>query len=259
MSVLNSIIAGVLEEQANRQLSNSELEERTARIGEVRTPLASLRKNPLSVIAEVKRSSPSKGSLAEIPNPSELALRYQKGGASVISVLTESLRFGGSLDDFTSVREKVSLPLLRKDFIVNEYLVRETRAFGADLMLLIVAALEGSALKDLYDLGTELGMQVLVEVHELSELERALEINPAIVGVNARNLKTLEINMKNFDVLMPRIPEHIYRIAESGIASMGDVRLARESGADAILVGETLVKSGDPEKTVAEFLSVGNR
>jgi len=149
--------------------------------------------------------------------------------------------------------------MLRKDFIVNEYLVRETRAFGADLMLLIVAALEGSALKDLHDLGVELGMQVLVEVHDASELDRALAINPAIIGVNARNLKTLEIDVKNFSSLLPKIPTDIYRIAESGIASVDDVRLARDSGADAILVGETLVKSGNPEKTIAEFLSVANR
>jgi indole-3-glycerol phosphate synthase len=259
MSVLDSIITGVLEEQSLRQLSNSELEERIASIGEVRKPLDSLRQNKFSMIAEVKRSSPSKGALAEIHDPASLAVSYHQGGASVVSVLTENRRFGGSLGDFTSVREKISLPMLRKDFIVNEYLVRESRAFGADLMLLIVAALPGSALKDLHDLGIELGMQVLVEVHELSELERALEIDPAIVGVNARNLKTLEIDINNFSSLLPRIPADIYRIAESGIASVEDARLARESGADAILVGETLVKSGNPTATISEFLSVANR
>ena len=259
MSVLDSIITGVLEEQSLRQLSSSELAERIAEIDEVRTPLSALRKNFFSIIAEVKRSSPSKGALAEIRDPASLALSYQKGGASVVSVLTENRRFGGSLEDFTEVRKKISIPMLRKDFIVNEYLVRETRAFGADLMLLIVAALEVSALKDLHDLGVELGMQVLVEVHDASELDRALAINPAIIGVNARNLKTLEIDVKNFSSLLPKIPTDIYRIAESGIASVDDVRVARDSGADAILVGETLVKSGNPEKTIAEFLSVANR
>ena len=259
MSVLDSIIAGVLEDQSHRQLSGSELAERIAEIDEVRTPLTSLRKNDFSIIAEVKRSSPSKGALAAIDDPASLALSYQKGGASVVSVLTENRRFGGSLEDFTEVRKKISIPMLRKDFIVNEYLVRETRAFGADLMLLIVAALDGNALKDLHDLGVELGMQVLVEVHEASELERALAINPAIIGVNARNLKTLEIDVKNFSSLLPKIPKDIYRIAESGIASVDDVRIARDSGADAILVGETLVKSGNPEETIAEFLSVANR
>ena len=259
MSVLDSIIEGVLEDQSHRQLSGSELAERIAEIYEVRTPLTSLRKNDFSIIAEVKRSSPSKGALAAIDDPASLALSYQKGGASVVSVLTENRRFGGSLEDFTEVRKKISIPMLRKDFIVNEYLVRETRAFGADLMLLIVAALDGNALKDLHDLGVELGMQVLVEVHEASELERALAVNPAIIGVNARNLKTLEIDVKNFSSLLPKIPKDIYRIAESGIASVDDVRVARDSGADAILVGETLVKSGNPEETIAEFLSVANR
>ena len=259
MSVLDSIIEGVLEEQSRRELSTTELSERIAAIGDPRNALSSLRSRPLSVIAEVKRSSPSKGSLATIEDPADLALTYQQGGASVVSVLTEARRFGGSLKDFTAVREKVALPMLRKDFIVNEYLVRESRAFGADLLLLIVAALPGSLLRDLYSLGKELGMQILVEVHDQQELERALEVNPEIIGVNARNLKTLEIDLGNFTNLIPQIPPHIYRVAESGIATIADVEAAKNAGASAILVGETLVKSGAPEATIAEFLSVGNR
>lgn len=259
MSVLDSIIEGVLEEQSRRELSKSEISERIAAIGEPRNALKSLRSNALSVIAEVKRSSPSKGSLATIENPAELAWTYEQGGASVVSVLTETRRFGGSLEDFIAVREKVSLPVLRKDFIVNEYLVRESRAFGADLMLLIVAALPGKLLPDLYSLGKELGMQILVEVHDQKELERALEINPEIIGVNARNLKTLEIDLGNFTTLIPQIPAHIYRVAESGIATVADVEAAMSAGARAVLVGETLVKSGAPKATIAEFLSVGNR
>ena len=176
-----------------------------------------------------------------------------------MSVLTEARRFGGSLEDFVAVREKVEIPMLRKDFIVNEYLVRETRAYGADLMLLIVAALSGSALQDLYSLGRELGMQVLVEIHSHEELERALAINPEISGVKARNLKTLEIDLSNFSSLIPQIPAQIYRVAESGIATLSDVDLAWRAGANAILVGETLVKSGAPEEMIAKFLSVGNR
>ena len=259
MSVLDSIIEGVLEEQSRRELSQSELMERISAIGAPRDALASLRKNSISVIAEVKRSSPSKGSLAEIEDPASLALRYQQGGASVVSVLTEFRRFGGTLADFTAVREKSALPMLRKDFIVNEYLVRESRAYGADLMLLIVAALPGNLLQDLYALGTELGMQILVEVHDQEELERALAINPEVIGVNARNLKTLEIDLSNFTTLIPQIPPHIYRVAESGIATVSDVAMAAQAGADAILVGESLVKSGTPEETIAEFLSVANR
>ena len=259
MSVLDSIIEGVLEEQSRRELSRSELMERISAIGAPRDALASLRKNSISVIAEVKRSSPSKGSLAEIADPASLALRYQQGGASVVSVLTEFRRFGGTLADFTTVREKIALPMLRKDFIVNEYLVRESRAYGADLLLLIVAALPGNLLHELYELGTELGMQILVEVHNQEELERALAISPEVIGVNARNLKTLEIDLSNFTNLIPQIPRHIYRVAESGIATVSDVAMAAQAGADAILVGESLVKSGTPEETIAEFLSVANR
>ena len=258
MSVLDSIIVGVLEDQKSRQLSQAELADRIASIGEVRDPLQSLKSQNFSVIAEVKRSSPSKGALAEISDPSQLADLYEAGGASVISVLTEQRRFGGSLQDFSEVRSRVSIPMLRKDFIVNEYLVRESRAYGADLLLLIVAALDDAQLQDFYTLAQELGMKVLVEVHNLEELERAMRISPEIIGVNARNLKTLEIDLQNFSSLLPRIPADIYRVAESGIATIDDVKLAMQSGANAILVGETLVKSGDPAATIAEFLSVKN-
>ena len=258
MSVLESIIAGVLADQKSRQLSDAELAERIASIGVVRDPLQSLTSQDFSLIAEVKRSSPSKGMLADISNPAQLAALYEDGGASVISVLTEQQRFGGSLQDFVDVRSRVSIPMLRKDFIVNEYLVRESRAFGADLLLLIVAALDDAQLQDFYTLARELGMRVLVEVHDAEELERAMRINPEIIGVNARNLKTLEIDLSNFRSLLPLIPSEIYRIAESGIATIHDVKLAMQSGANAILVGETLVKSGDPAASIAEFLSVKN-
>ena len=258
MSVLDSIIAGVLEDQKARQLSNAELEERIASVGPVRDPLFSLKARSFSVISEVKRSSPSKGALAEISHPAELAALYEIGGASVISVLTEQRRFGGSLQDFVEVRSKIALPMLRKDFLVNEYLVRESRAFGADLALLIVAALDDALLHDLYSLAYELGMKVLVEVHDANELERAMKVDPEIIGVNARNLKTLEIDLNNFSFLLPRIPSSLYRIAESGISSLEDVKLAKKAGADAILVGETLVKSGDPKAAITEFLNVEN-
>ena len=174
MSVLDSIVAGVLEEQKARQLSAAEIDERTSRIGIVRDPLASLQKNSFSIISEVKRSSPSKGELAAISDPAALAAEYERGGASVISVLTEKRRFGGSLEDFTAVRNQVSVPMLRKDFIVNEYLVKESRAFGADLLLLIVAALDGEKFSELYALGCELGMRILVEIHDERELEREI-------------------------------------------------------------------------------------
>ena len=256
MSALDSIIAGVLEEQERRELSRTELNEKILQAGAVRDPLLSLRSRPFSIISEVKRSSPSKGALATIADPAALAHEYEVGGASVVSVLTENRRFGGSLEDFTKVRDRISLPMLRKDFIVNEYLVRESRAYGADLLLLI-AALDGEKLQELYAVGKSLGMHVLVEVHDESELERALAISPEIIGVNARNLKTLDIDVNAFSQLIPKVPSQIYRVAESGISSLEDVILARKSGADAILVGEALVKSGSPRDVISEFLSVG--
>lgn len=259
MSVLNSIIEGVLEDQKSRQLPESVLTQMISEIAPPLDPLASLRSRAFSIIAEVKRSSPSKGALAQIADPELLARRYQEAGAALVSVLTEGRRFGGSLADFVKVRNEVSLPLLRKDFIVNEYLVQESRAHGTDLLLLIVAALDDSQLRDFYDMAYGLGMKVLVEIHDESELERALDIDPEIIGVNSRNLKTLEIDLTNFTRLIPMIPPTIYRVAESGISTDSDVRIAYECGADAILVGESLVKSGSPESTIQEFLSVANR
>ena len=256
MSVLDSIIEGVLEDQKLRQLSQRELDSKFADVSPVRDALAALRNRNFSIIAEVKRSSPSKGALADIPEPEVLAASYQEAGASVVSVLTEKRRFGGTLEDLSRVREQVTIPVLRKDFIVNEYLVRESRAYGADLLLLIVAALDNHQLSDYHSLGRELGMSVLVEVHDEAELERALNINPEIIGVNSRNLKTLEIDLANFQRLIPQIPDSIYRIAESGIATRSDVQIARDSGADAILVGESLVRAGSPESAIRDFLSV---
>lgn len=256
MTVLQSIVSGVLEDLAQRQLSESQISELLAAAPRVRKPLAELSKTEFAVIAEVKRSSPSKGVLAQISNPEVLAQSYEAGGASIVSVLTEKRRFGGSLEDLQVVRNSISIPVLRKDFIVNEYLVKESRAFGADLMLLIVAAVDSSQLKDLYQCGKELGMDVLVEVHSESELEIAMTLDPQIIGVNSRNLKTLEIDLANFANLIPKIPGNIYKVAESGISTKEDVLLARNSGANAILVGESLVKSGNPVESLAEFLNV---
>ena len=172
--------------------------------------------------------------------------------------MTEQRRFGGSLEDFAKVREEVSIPLLRKDFIVNDYLVRESRAYGADLILLIVAALSDEELGQLYQLVIDLGMQALIEVHNQEELERALAIDPKVIGVNARNLKTLEIEKSNFSKLLPLIPTGIIRIAESGMSEPRDGQGALMAGADAILVGEALVKSENPAASVREFLNVAN-
>ena len=259
MSVLKSIAEGVLLDLEKRRVSDSELAEMIATAAAPLDSLSSLRSKSFSIISEVKRSSPSKGELAQIPKPEVLAQTYEKAGAAVVSVLTEQQRFGGSLSDLQAVKANIGIPVLRKDFVVNEYLVNETRAYGADLMLLIVAALDKSELRDFYQLAEALGMQVLIEVHDQGELETALDLNPKIIGVNSRNLKTLEIDLGNFARLLPLIPSHIYKVAESGISTIDDVKMARSAGADAILVGETLVKSGDPFKTISDFLNIDNQ
>ncbi len=254
MSVLDSIIEGVRLDEQSRRLSDSELNERIAGAPRPRSAIEVLGRGQLSMIAEIKRSSPSKGNLSEIPEPDLLAQIYEKSGASVISVLTEERRFNGSLKDFALVRKEVSLPMLRKDFMVSEYLIRESRAFGADLVLLIVAALSESELRDFHALATELGMDVLVEIHDELELERALRISPKILGVNSRNLKTLDVDSSSFDRLLPLIPGSIIKVAESGISNLNDIRRARKAGADAVLVGEALVRSPDPGNTIRSFL-----
>ena len=254
MSVLDSIIEGVREDLAARRTSLGELQEKIDRALPPLDSYSQLKGQDVRVIAEVKRSSPSKGELATIADPASLALSYQEGGASVISVLTEKRRFGGSLDDLDRVREKVHIPILRKDFMIDEYQFFEARAHGADLVLLIVAALSKSQLKDFYDLSTELGMAALIEVHTAGELESAMEISPRAIGVNARNLKTLSVDTAAFAELLPRIPGDLVRIAESGIVTRGDVQIATESGADAILVGETLVKTDEPGRVIRELI-----
>jgi len=220
----------------------------------VRDCLATLMAEDISVIAEVKRSSPSKGALAPIVDPAGLAASYAEAGAAVISVLTEQRRFGGTLADLDLVRSSVELPILRKDFMIDEYQFYEARAHGADVILLIVAALSKNQLDDYFHLSKELGMRALIEVHTPGELESALSISPEIVGVNSRNLKTLEVDTQAFAQLIPQIPSSIARVAESGISSRADVEFAHEHGATAILVGEALVRSGNPNVAMGQLL-----
>ena len=257
MSVLDSIIEGVREDLARRRKPLSQIHEQMSQAPSALDAHAALLGEQMKVIAEVKRSSPSKGELSTIADPASLAEKYQEAGASVISVLTEERRFKGSLADLAAVRARVTIPILRKDFMVDEYQFFEARAYGADVVLLIVAALSKSQLRDFYDVATELGMASLIEVHTADELERALEISPQIVGVNSRNLKTLEVNQEAFADLIPRIPPALIRVAESGIASRADVEFAQNAGANAILVGEALVTSGDPKLAMRRLLGQG--
>jgi indole-3-glycerol phosphate synthase len=254
VSVLDSIIEGVREDLAARRLPMSHLLEAIEKAPPVRDCLAALLTEDISVIAEVKRSSPSKGALASITDPAGLAAGYEAAGAAVISVLTEQRRFGGTLADLDVVRRAVELPILRKDFMVDEYQFYEARAHGADVILLIVAALSKNQLDDYFHLSKELGMRALIEVHTPGELESALEISPEIVGVNSRNLKTLDVDAQAFAELIPQIPSTIARVAESGISTRADVEFAQEHGATAILVGEALVRSGNSNVAMAQLL-----
>jgi indole-3-glycerol phosphate synthase len=260
MTVLDDILVGVREDLAERQARTplDELKERAAAVPPALDGAAALRRPGVAVIAEVKRSSPSKGALAAIADPAALAEDYEAGGASVISVLTEARRFGGSLGDLDAVRAKVDVPLLRKDFVVTSYQLWEGRAHGADLSLLIVAALEQEALVSLVERSESLGMTPLVEVHDEAELERALDAGARVVGVNARDLKTLEVDRTVFARLAPRIPDGVVKVAESGVRGPHDLLAYAAAGADAVLVGEGVVTGGNPRQAVAELVTAGN-
>jgi indole-3-glycerol phosphate synthase len=259
VSVLDDIIVGVREDLAVRQAATplAELKDRAQAQQTAQDGVAALRQAGVAVIAEVKRSSPSKGALAAIADPAALAADYELGGASVISVLTEQRRFGGSLADFDAVRARVDVPLLRKDFIVSSYQLWEARAHGADLVLLIVAALEQEALISLLERTESLGMTPLVEVHDELELIRALEAGAKVVGVNARNLKTLEVDRGVFSRLSPEIPDQVVKVAESGVRGPHDLLAYAAHGADAVLVGEGVVVGGNPRQAVADLVTAG--
>ena len=252
-TALDSIIAGVLEDLQFRKTQEPQIQNQVKFAPPPRAVEEFFVPSEINVIAEIKRSSPSKGILAEISNPVALAQNYQKGGASAISVLTESRRFKGTIEDFLAVRKNIDIPMLRKDFIVDEYQVYESRVIGADLQLLIVAALDKPRLRDFFQLGTELDMNSLFEVHTMAELEIAMDLNPKMVGVNCRNLKTLELDFSIFSQILPQIPRGIIKVAESGISSRSEVSEIEKLGANAILVGETLVKSGDPLRAIGEL------
>jgi indole-3-glycerol phosphate synthase len=260
VSVLDDILVGVREDLAERQSRTSldELKERVAARPPALDGAAALRGPGVAVIAEVKRSSPSKGALAAIADPAALAADYEAGGASIISVLTERRRFGGSLADLDAVRARVDVPLLRKDFVVSSYQLWEGRAHGADVALLIVAALEQEALVSLVERSDSLGMTALVEVHDEIELERALAAGARVVGVNARDLKTLEVDRDVFARLAPLIPDDVVKVAESGVRGPHDLLAYAASGADAVLVGEGVVTGGNPRQAVAELVTAGN-
>jgi indole-3-glycerol phosphate synthase len=260
VSVLDEILDGVRSDLAARQreISLERVKELAARRPPCKDVMAAFAGTEVAVIAEVKRASPSKGALAAIADPAALAADYEAGGAKIISVLTEQRRFGGSIEDLAAVREAVQVPVLRKDFIVSSYQLWEARAYGADLVLLIVAALEQNALVSLVERAESIGLVPLVEVHTLAELERAMAAGAAVLGINARNLATLQVDRGVFAQLVPHVPEGTIKIAESGVRGPHDLLAYAAAGADAVLVGESLVTGKDPRSAVADLVTAGS-
>ena len=258
--MLADLTAGALEDARSREAVRPLADvERAARDRPAALPAleALAPTENVRIIAEVKRASPSRGDLAEIHDPAHLASLYERGGASAISVLTEQRRFKGSLADLESVRAAVSLPVLRKDFVSTEYQVFEARAAGADIVLLIVAALDQPVLERLMRLIEQLGMTALVETHSLEELQRAADIGARLVGVNARDLSTFELDRGLFGRLRESIPADAIAVAESAVLAPADVAHYRAAGADVVLIGEALV-TGDPVATLTTFLEAGS-
>jgi indole-3-glycerol phosphate synthase len=260
VSVLDEILEGVRADLAARQRSVplDRLKQMASGAPTPRNAITVLKGADVAVIAEVKRASPSKGAMAAIADPAALAGDYEAGGASVISVLTEPRRFGGSLEDLVAVREAVQVPVLRKDFIISSYQLWEARAHGADMVLLIVAALEQNALVSLVERAVSIGLVPLVEVHTESELHRAVDAGAKVIGVNARDLATLEVDRGVFGRLAPLVPDGVIKIAESGVRGPHDLLAYAAAGADAVLVGESLVTGRDPRAAVADLVTAGS-
>jgi len=254
--VLDGLVAGARDDAAAREatVSFQQLVERASSAPPVK-PFGkqTLRDNTVGVIAEVKRASPSKGPLADIPDPVALAKQYEAGGAVAISVLTEQRQFLGSLADLQAVSQAVSIPVLRKDFITTDYQVVEARAYGADIVLLIMACLTDDEAERLFSLARSWEMAILVEAHTREEAERAVALGADIIGINARDLATFELDRDLFGRLSPLLPANVLKVAESAVASVEDVRHYRFGGADCVLVGETLVTGGSPRDRVREF------
>jgi indole-3-glycerol phosphate synthase len=210
----------------------------------------------LCVIAEIKRKSPSKGVLHEGLDASVIAAKYEQGGASCLSVLTDEQFFGGSIEDLQVARSNTSLPTIRKDFTVSEFDVVDARLMGADCVLLIAAALDDDELARFFDLATHIGLDVLVETHDEHELERALNVGASIVGVNQRDLITFEVDHARAERMASLIPPTVVRVAESGVRDALDARRLRDAGYDAVLVGESIVTASDPAAAVRDLMVV---
>jgi indole-3-glycerol phosphate synthase len=212
------------------------------------------RQGSVNVIAEHKRRSPSKGAIREDLDPVDVAKGYEAAGAAALSVLTDEVFFGGHLDHLVAARSATGLPVLRKDFVVDPWQVWEARAAGADAVLLIVAALEDDTFRELLEVSGEAGLDALVEVHDGGELERALAAGARVVGVNNRDLKTMEVTLDTALTLAPAIPEGVVAVAESGIRTGADIRRLRDAGYSAFLIGERLMGAPDPASALRELI-----
>lgn len=262
MSVLDELVAGALQDQRTREQAIP-LDAVKQAAAAAPAPLDARRwlrhADSVPIIAEIKRASPSKGHLADIPDPAALAAEYERGGAAAISVLTEGRRFLGSLDDLDRVRAAVHIPVLRKDFITTPYQIWEARAHGADIVLLIVAALDDATLRELLDLTHELGMTALVETHTADEIARAVQAGAAVIGINARNLKDLSVNVDNYRELAAALPPDVIKVAESGVFGPVELEDYARAGADAVLVGEGVATAEDHELAVKRLVEAGRR
>lgn len=262
MSVLDELVAGALQDQRTREQAMP-LDAVKQAAAAAPAPLDARRwlrhADAVPIIAEIKRASPSKGHLADIPDPAALAAEYERGGAAAISVLTEGRRFLGSLDDLDRVRAAVHIPVLRKDFITTPYQIWEARAHGADIVLLIVAALDDATLRELLDLTHELGMTALVETHTAEEIERAVQAGAAVIGINARNLKDLSVNVGNYRELAASLPPDVIKVAESGVFGSVELEDYARAGADAVLVGEGVATAERHDLAVERLVEAGRR
>jgi indole-3-glycerol phosphate synthase len=258
VSVLDTILEGTRAQlQAHREMLPLEVVEAVAAEAPARRPFGARlkRAGEVNVIAEYKRRSPSKGSIREDLAPQDVARAYEAAGAAALSVLTDETSFGGHVDHLTAARGATELPAIRKDFIIDAYQIWEARAAGADAVLLIVAVLSDAELKKLLDVAEAASLEVLVEVHDGGELDRALAAGAKIVGVNNRNLKTMEVRLETSLELAPRFPKEVAKVAESGIKSGADIRKLREAGFDAFLIGEHLMLSKEPGTALSQLIA----
>jgi indole-3-glycerol phosphate synthase len=259
-TVLDRILASTRAEveRRKRELPVELPVEALAVEGEARRSLHAALAGPgISVIAEFKRRSPSAGPLRQAADVGEVVAAYVRGGATALSILTEGPHFDGSLDDLRRARATCSLPILRKDFIVDPYQLHEARAAGADAVLLIVAALEDAELRALHGAAAALGLDALVEVHDRAELERALRAGARLVGVNNRDLRDFTVDVERTFALLDEIPDCVTVVSESGIVGGEQLRRLARHGVQAVLVGETLMRAGDPARALRELMSFG--